>query len=446
MNNLDLKEIIRNAQTSSKQANVAVKYYDGEHDILKNRIIYINDKNQVVEDVHSSNIRIPHPFFTELVQQSTDFIFSEPVKFQAEPELLQHLLDLYITNDTHRMLYEAVEEASKKGKEWIYAYRGDGGLINFMNVDARQVAELTDEYGNTTAVIRYFDDTAQMWDDKEKKTYKKNDEGDYVLVDTAQHTVVSPDGNVEGYGRIPWFKLKNNKDESDDLKHIKPFIDDYDIMSSYASNDLMDFRGNVHVLKGGGQTDIKRLKINTTNTGAISIPNNGDYKVESHVVSIQSRLDKMEQDKQNIYEIGQGYNTSILTSASGNVTNEALKAGQRKLVQKCKQKKTYLRMLMDWMLDLVLDDIERRGLGRFSLSDIAIEFTHDLIENEKEKAEVKQIDATAVKAHIDVLLSVEHILDELTMLEQVSKLLGLSVDEVKARRHTQDYGGLLEEG
>lgn len=443
MENLDLKQIIQNAKSNQKEAQEAVRYYDGDHDILKNRIIFKDDKGVIKDDPHSSNIRIPHPFFTELVQQSTDFIFSEPVKFRAEPgSILQHLLEFYITNQTHEVLYEAVEEASKKGKEWIYAYRNEDGLIDFMNVDAQQVTEVTDDYGNTVAVVRYFEDTAQVWDNKEKKTYKKDDKGDYRLVDTVNHTSVTPDGRVEGYGRIPWYKLKNNKTETSDLKNIKPFIDDYDIMSSYASNDLQDFRTNVHVLKSNGQTDLSRFKMNVTNTGSVKLPKGDEYKMESNVVSIQSRLEKMEQDKQNIYEIGQGFNASVLTSGSGNVTNEALKAGQRKLMQKCKQKKTYLRGLLDWMLEFILDDIERRGLGQFALSDIEIEFTHDLIENEKENAETRQIDATEEKTRVETLLSVEHILDEETMLEEVSRVLGLDVELVKNRRATQDYAGV----
>lgn len=446
MNNLDLKEIIRNAQTQNKEANVAAKYYDGEHDILKNRIIVVDDKGIIRDDMYSSNIRIPHPYFTELVQQAANYIFSEPVKFSSENKLLGHLLETYITSDTQEMLYEAVEEASIKGREWVYAYRDRDGLVSFMNVDARQVTEITDDYGNTRAVIRYFDDTAQVWDNKEKKTYQKNDKGDYELVDTVKHTVVTPDGNVEGYGRIPWFKLKNNKNETTDLKHIKPFIDDYDIMNSYASNDLQDFRGKVHVLKSDGDVNMSQFKVNVTNTGMVKMPEDADYSVQTHDVDIDAREKKMIIDEENIYKIGHGYNTHATRGISGHTSNVAIKAAQEGFKSKCSKKKLSLRKLLDWMLEFILDDIERRGLGSYGLSDIDIEFTHKLLENEKESAEVEQAKETARKTQIEALLSVEHVLDELTMLEQVSKLLELDIEEVKKRKQTQDYGTLIEEG
>ena len=50
-------------------AKVGQRYYDGFHDIRNYRMFYFNADGQMVEDKTRSNIKISHPFFTELVDQ-----------------------------------------------------------------------------------------------------------------------------------------------------------------------------------------------------------------------------------------------------------------------------------------------------------------------------------------------------------------------------------------
>ena len=50
-------------------AKIGQSYYEGNHDILNFRMFYFNADGQLVEDNTRSNIKISHPFFTELVDQ-----------------------------------------------------------------------------------------------------------------------------------------------------------------------------------------------------------------------------------------------------------------------------------------------------------------------------------------------------------------------------------------
>lgn len=59
---ININEVIKQAKLNQRDADVAVRYFDGEHDILKNRIVYVSDEGITKEDKYSSNIRIPHPF------------------------------------------------------------------------------------------------------------------------------------------------------------------------------------------------------------------------------------------------------------------------------------------------------------------------------------------------------------------------------------------------
>ena len=67
---LTLKEIKRfidddAASDKKKFARKGQAYYDGDHDIKGYRLFYYNADGELVEDTTRSNVKIPHPFFTE---------------------------------------------------------------------------------------------------------------------------------------------------------------------------------------------------------------------------------------------------------------------------------------------------------------------------------------------------------------------------------------------
>ena len=58
-----------NSSERKRQARVGQKYYDGEHDIMNYKLFYYDADGEVQEDKTRSNIKISHPFFTEIVDQ-----------------------------------------------------------------------------------------------------------------------------------------------------------------------------------------------------------------------------------------------------------------------------------------------------------------------------------------------------------------------------------------
>ena len=74
----EIKTFIDNDRASRKKqlAKIGQKYYEGDHDIKGYRIFFINAEGILQEDLTKSNIRICHPFFTELVDQETQYLLS----------------------------------------------------------------------------------------------------------------------------------------------------------------------------------------------------------------------------------------------------------------------------------------------------------------------------------------------------------------------------------
>ena len=70
-------------------------YYEGKHDIKNYRLFYYDSNGILKEDKYRSNVKIPHPFFTELVDQAVQYIFSGEQFAKSELPELQVKLDEY---------------------------------------------------------------------------------------------------------------------------------------------------------------------------------------------------------------------------------------------------------------------------------------------------------------------------------------------------------------
>ena len=84
---------------AKKEAKAGVRYYNHENDILNNRIFYIDDEGNFKEDRFASNIRIPHGFFPEIVDQKTQYLLSNPVEYETEDEGLKNYLAEYYDSE-----------------------------------------------------------------------------------------------------------------------------------------------------------------------------------------------------------------------------------------------------------------------------------------------------------------------------------------------------------
>lgn len=101
----EIKRFIDNDSSSEKKrfAEVGQRYYEANHDILKSRLFYYNADGNLVEDTTRSNIKISHPFFTELSDQLSAYMLSfkeNPIRAKEAVEGLQDYLDEYFDDDS----------------------------------------------------------------------------------------------------------------------------------------------------------------------------------------------------------------------------------------------------------------------------------------------------------------------------------------------------------
>ena len=176
-----------------------------------------------------SNIKISHPFFTELVDQCTQYILGDEGFIKSDIPELQKELDSYFNEneDFTAELSEVLTGCQTKGFDYMYAYKNAEDRLSFMCADGISVVEVRekDTDDGCAYVIYWYVDRIeksykkikriQVWDKENTYFYVQDGEG---KIDTDKSEPINPKphtlykkGNDEktyydGFGFIPFFQ------------------------------------------------------------------------------------------------------------------------------------------------------------------------------------------------------------------------------------------------
>lgn len=449
-----IDEFIRSLETNKHKefAQVAKCYYLGEHDIKNKRIFFLDDHNNLVEDKVSSNIKISHPFFMEITDQKVQFMLSNGVRFLVEDEKQQEALDSYTDEDFQLFMNKMVEGVSVKGVEFAYASTRAEDRISFQVSDYLQTETILDDELNEVAVLRYFEKEtlknkkyeitkfAEVYTE-ENVTYfiKKEKDRHYyhnpsVEINPRPHIVaVDNDGQLlsRNYGEIPFYRLSNNLNETSDLSPIKDLIDDYDLMSSFLSNNLQDYDKPIMVVSGyqGDNTSELKRKIMSTGVVRVGAPNTGGtVDLKTYRIPYEARKAKMEMDKESIYKFGMAFDSSQV--GDGNTTNIVIKSRYSLLELKANKLEPRVKAMLKWCLQLILEDIERLSGIVIDIDDVEIEMQRVMMFNELENAEIELREAQKQQTLVSTLSIAAGFLDMDTLIMKLAEVLDVDYEDV----------------
>ena len=114
-----------------RRAREGQRYYEGIHDIRNYRILIPDANGEYVEDKTHSNVKISHPFFTELVDQTVQYMLSnkEAIIKSDNPDL-QAELDEYFDDDFKAELNDLLTGVVAKGFDYLYVYKNSEGIYS----------------------------------------------------------------------------------------------------------------------------------------------------------------------------------------------------------------------------------------------------------------------------------------------------------------------------
>jgi len=308
-----------------------VQYYQTENAILERRRTYYDrETGKYIHDKTATDNRIPHSWHKLLVDQKASYVAGEQPVIAAEPEAWQQALNTLLGERFFDELPEMVVQVSNKGREWMHPYIDAEGELRWVMIDARQVIPIYDTSleQELTDVLRYYRvivngekrRRVEWWTPEEVTYYIEIREGVWELDTTMDEEPVQPhftrNGEPSSWGRAPFIKFANNRDEFPDLKQYKELIDLYDLVVSDFGNDLEDIQEAVWVLKNYGGESLAEFQRNLRWYKAIKVDGDGGADPKRIEIPVEAKEKLLDRTEENIFLFGQGAN--LKTDRFGN--------------------------------------------------------------------------------------------------------------------------------
>lgn len=455
----EILQFIRDDMCSDRKrfAREGLKYYEGDHDIRNYKLYYFNADGVLIEDETRSNIKISHPFFTELVDQQVQYMLSGKDGFlKSDYPDLQVILDEDFNDNEDFMseLYETLTGTISKGFDYLYIYKNKEGKLAFQNADSLGVVEVREKDssdGNEYIIYHYVDRIeqgkklirrVQVWDKTQTYFYIWEDEDKLELdvsypLNPRPHTVYKKEGDdaiyYEDFGAIPFFRLDNDVKQFSGLKPIKALIDDYDLMSCGLSNNLQDASEYLVVVKGFQGDNLEELMQNVKTKKHIGVDgqNGGDVEFKTVDIPYQARQAKLELDEKNIYRFGMGFNSAQL--GDGNITNIVIKSRYALLDLKCNKLEIRLKQLLRKILKVVLQDVNAKEGTDYQVTDVYFDFKREIMTNAQDNAQIELTDAQTEQIKINTMLSLQSTLGDETVIQNICDILDIDYDDVVSK-------------
>lgn len=438
-----------------RDAKTCQQYYDGEHDIKKRKIYFINEKGQWEEDKIKSNIRISHPFHKLLTDELVQYMLSTEDGFMKsdDPQLQAELDDRFNENENFLAeMYDALTNVVSNGYGYLYCYKNEQGKTAFQCADCLHVIEVraADASDGKKHLIYWYAEYMckcrktvryiQVWDDELVYYYKQENDGEILPDDTEPenprpHTMYAKAGvayvnSQKGFGTIPFFRMDNNRNRRGDLWMYKDLIDDYDTMNVDLSNNLQDTNEVAYALIGFEGDNLDELMQNFRAKKQIGIPDGGKIEAQTVDIPVEARKAKMDIDEKNIFRFGMGLNTDGLRDTSA-TTNIAIKSAYSLLDLKANKLKIRLKQFLRKLLNVVLAEINQENQTDYTQKDVYFTFTPEVPINEQENVQNALYEAQKRQAEISTLLSLATYLDNETLMQCICEQLEIDYNEIK---------------
>lgn len=454
----EIQKFIDDDRASAKKrlARIGQSYYEGNHDIKDYRIFFIDADGKLKEDKTKSNIRISHPFFTEIVDQLVQYMLSGKGSFiKSDIPELQEKLDEYFNEneDFISEMSEALAGVQAKGFDYMFAFKDGDDKTKFQWADSMGVVECEAKYtsdhkdyiiywsidrldkdGNQIINVRVYDEEQVYLFTRVNDGEIKPDES--VENNPQPHNIYMMDGNGktggESYGFIPFFRLDNCKKQFSALKPIKDLIDDYDLMNAGLSNNIQDTNEALYVVRGFEGDNMDELMTNIRAKKHIGVTEDGGVEIQTVAIPVEARKAKMEVDEKNIYRFGFALNTAGLKDTAA-TTNLAIQSAYSLLDLRANKLEKRLKQFLRKLLKVVLEEINGTDGTDYQQKDVYFDFEREIPTNAQENAQIELTEAQKRQTEITTILNLAGTIDDETKLQLIAGQLDIDFAELKSK-------------
>ena len=397
---------------------VSQRYYENKNDIINAKRMVLgrspDNKPILLESKVLANNKLSHNFYKKLVRQKIAYMLSRPFVLKASKvddaltdEFIERFTDEYDL-DFHKMLKNVGRDSIIKSLGWLQVYYNEDGELKFKRIPPEEAIPIWEDVDHTklSAFIRFYN--VDVYNGAEKTTVKYVEyytlegvyyykvENDVLSADTTVYPrgvnshfkVIHKDENgvdvEEGlnWTILPFIPFKYDPDEMTLLTRVKSLIDEYDKKQSGLANQIDDIPNSLMVVKNYDGATKEEFSYNKNQYRTIFVQNDGDAKSIETPLDIEGLDKHLERVRQDIYEFGQGVNTS--NKDIRDTSGVALRFMYSDLDMDCSDWSCEL----EWSLKLLIwfkqQDILMREGKDYSECKFDIVFDTDVIVNETE--------------------------------------------------------------
>lgn len=322
------------------------RYYDNKNDIIdaKRTVIGRNSKGEptLMESHVLANNKLVHNFYKKLVRQKIAYMLSRPFILKAskvDDKLTDDFIEKFTDDydlDFHKMLKNVGRDSIIKRLGWLQVYYDEEGILKFKRIPPEEVIPIweDDDHTRLASLIRkyqiqvfdgadyeyvtyveYYTKDAVFYYKLEKDSlaidYDKGDNGvgaNFKAIHKNENGVEVEEGQM--WDKIPFIPFKYDPDEKTLLIRVKSLIDEYDKKQSGIANQIDDIPNSVLVVKNYDGKSKEEFTHNKNQYRTIFVQGDGDAKALETPLDIEGLDKHLERVRQDIYEFGQGVNTS----------------------------------------------------------------------------------------------------------------------------------------
>lgn len=432
------------------------EYFINEAEIdEKDFRLYYKNKSTTALDLSASNIKAKSPDHNLLVTQKVDYIFGQNPTITIEPEVFRNELNQNVLTDKlYEELREQLQGASNKGVEWLHPFVNENSKFDYTIINAREcipsyetqyLRKLDKMYryystelvnGSMTKEVEF---TVEIWDDNQVTILKGKrststtgivTDGNFEIVEQRGHfeqfnTTNPDDRSSEGWGEVPFIRLRNNNKEKSDLIKYKGLIDGLNLVRSKGVNTLADIQEVVYIIKGyndRAQNNAKevdpaeyvREKLKTQKVAFVDAV--GGVDAITAEVPIEATKTMIEILKEEIYEYGQG--VRVVKDKSGNQTGVGLTFQYSALQSKAKPAMRSLKQVINTLIKFYQIFLEKQNKNSYPDAEIDITFNTSMIVDEAQLMDNLMKSSASLETKLKNDPFVEDVEEELAKIKQ----------------------------
>lgn len=410
-------------RNSEKRKNMilAERYYQNKNSIVDRKRTFINRQGAKQESEVLSNNKLSHPFMRKIVNQKANYLLSKEFTINSDNENFTKALSPWLNKKFYKLIKNIGKEAIKKSIAWVQVYYNELGNLSFKRIPSEEIKAfwgdadhtlleavlrtyIVQELGengtltNVTKVEYYTVEGAWFYTETKEglvlDTKKQGgaEQGHFNILtprinednlpETDEQGNIIFDENRATWENIPFIPFKYNPEEIGMLDWVKPLIDDYDLVTSDTSNNLIDVPNCIKVVKGYDGSDKEEWIHNLSVFRTAFVNADGDIRALETPMDSTSTEAHLNRLRQDIYEAGSAVDNQ--NADLGNASGVALKFRYADLDMDTDEMANEFQSSLEQLIWFIQIDMKNRGQGDYLNAEYDILFNTDMIMNEAE--------------------------------------------------------------